>query len=134
MQLSMSFPLALAVFAILLLLLGGGWAMNRYWQGKGLSATELPGRRRRIRTWAGLTCLTVLTLTIVGWRLWAAGIFGRGPGLFLIPLGAIVSFLGVISVRFLAALPIKGLQWLNSSRNRVSLQVAFVVIISFVTV
>src|SRR6266446_3721901 len=133
----MSFPISAAGFAVLSLLFAGGWAVIRYWQGKGLDATELQRRRGRVRIWAGVTCLTVLTLTIVGWRLWVAGVFGPGPGFFLIPLGAIVSFLGVISVRgllFLASSPTSRLQWLNSSRHWVSLPVAFVGIVSFVTV
>ena|ERR1041385_2210085 len=133
----MSFPISAALFVVFSLLLVGGWAVIRYWQGKGLDAIELRRRRERIRILAGVTCLTVVTLTILGWRLWVAGIFGHGPGSFLIPLGAIVSLLGVMSVRglgFLVSSPTSRLQWLNSPRHRVSLQVAFVGIVSFVTV
>ena len=120
---------AAAVLAMILILLVVGWGLVlQDWKRRGYTGSDLRQRQRRVRAFAAVVVLMILSFAIGYWRLLASGATGTGPGTYLIPLGAIVCLVGVISVRGLWFLT--RLRWFNSVSNRVSLQAGFVAFVS----
>ena len=128
----MNIRLVVGVLGIILIVLVVGYSLTlRGWQKAGLTGSKLRQRQRSVRRFAAVVVFLLLGLATFYWGLSAFGKIGAGPGIDLIPLGAIVCLVGVISVRGLWFLT--GFRWLKSVSYRVSLQAGFVAIISAVT-
>lgn len=128
----MNIPPLIPILAVILILLVVGYSLTLLgWLKSGLTTPELRQRQRRVRMFAACVVFLLLGFAIVFWIFSASGRIGAGPGAELIPLGAIVCLVGVISVRGLWFLT--GYRWLHSVSYRVTLQAGIVAIVSVAT-